>query len=254
MSSKVIEGKLTAWERWELASFDAPAGEARQDAETEPAITLAEAEEIERLFQQARAAGHAEGHAAGYATGYGEGQVVARAEGARLVELTRKLDSAMTKFDQEVAKDLLELALDVARQVIRQSLAVRPDLLLEVVRETLAQMPHVHVTIQLHPDDASLVRSYLGDQLSHAGHRIHEDKRLSRGDCLLESGGSLLDATLATRWRRTVENLGSSAGWVLQSTASAGETKASEAGDAARAPLLPNDERGVAVKDDGVPK
>ena len=214
MSSKILEGKLSAWERWELSNFDKPAGADQQDPDAAPAITLAQAEEIERLFQQARQAGHAEGHAAGYSSGYGEGQVVARKEGARLVDLTAKLDTAMNQFDQKVAKDLLDLALDVARQIIRQALAVKPELLLEVVRETLAQMPHVHVTIQLHPEDASLVRSYLGDQLSHAGHRIHEDRRLARGDCMLESGGSLLDATLATRWRRTVENLGSDAGWL----------------------------------------
>jgi len=229
MSSKIIEGKLTAWERWELASFDAPT--IRQDSDAEPAITLAEAEEIERLFQQARAAGHAAGHAAGYSTGYGEGQVVARAEGARLVELAGKLDGAMTQFDQKVAKDLLELALAVARQVIRQALAVKPELLLEVVRETLSQMPHVHVTIQLHPEDASLVRSYLGDQLAHAGHRIHEDPRLARGDCLLESGGNLLDATLATRWRRTVENLGSNADWLLAPATTTAGDAASKATD-----------------------
>jgi flagellar assembly protein FliH len=253
MSSKIIEGKLTAWERWELASFDAPAGDGRQDPDAEPAITLAEAEEIERLFQQARAAGHAEGHAAGYASGYGEGQVVARAEGARLVELTRKLDDAMTQFDRQMARDLLELALTVARQVIRQALAVKPELLLEVVRETLSQMPHVHVTIQLHPEDASLVRSYLGDQLSHAGHRIHEDPRMARGDCLLESGGSLLDATLATRWRRTVENLGSNADWLLPPSEAPLESEASAA-TAAPLQVRQDDAANVETKDDGVVK
>lgn len=217
MSTKILEGSLTAWERWELANFDAPVGPVPADTDAEPAITLAQAEEIERLYQQARDTGHAEGHAAGHAQGYGEGQVRAKEEGARLAALTSKLESAMTQFDQRVAKDLLDLALEVARQVIRQALVIKPELLVEVVREALAQMPHVHVTIQLHPEDASLVRSYLGDQLSHAGHRIHEDRRLARGDCLLESGGSVLDATLATRWRRTVGNLGVNSEWLMTS-------------------------------------
>ncbi|MCX7172470.1 MAG: flagellar assembly protein FliH [Proteobacteria bacterium] len=253
MSSKITDGKLTAWERWELASFDAPTGAIQDDAETEPAITLAVAEEIERRYQQAKESGHAEGHAAGYASGYGEGQVVARAESTRLAELSTKLDSAMTQFDQRVAPDLLELALDVARQVIRQALAVKPELVLEVVKETLSQMPHVHVTIQLHPEDASLVRSYMGDQLSHAGHRIHEDRRLARGDCLLESGGSLLDATLATRWRRTVENLGSNAEWLQPSTA---ETLIEESPENKEPParLPESDDASAEMKNTGIPK
>lgn len=253
MSSKITEGKLTAWERWELASFDAPIAAIGQDADAEPAITLAVAEEIERRFQQAREAGHAEGHAAGFASGYGEGQVQARSEGARLLDLTTKLDSAMRQFDQQVAKDLLALALDVARQVIRQSLAVKPELLLEVVRETLSQMPHVHVTIHLHPEDASLVRSYLGDQLSHAGHRIHEDRRLARGDCLLESGGSLLDATMATRWRRTVENLGSNAEWIVPSMAETGKEESPE-GEGPRAAVPQSDGAGAEMKNSDMPK
>ncbi|MFA6311260.1 MAG: flagellar assembly protein FliH [Sterolibacterium sp.] len=228
MATHNAEGKLTAWERWELASFDVPTAAIEQEPGTEPAITLAVAEEIERLFQQARETGHAEGHAAGFSSGYGEGQVLARSEGARFVELSTKLDNAMTRFEQQVAKDLLDLALDVARQVIRQALAVKPELLLEVVRESLSQMPHVHVTVHLHPEDASLVRSYLGDQLSHAGHRIQEDRQLARGDCLLESGGSLLDATLATRWRRTVENLGSNAAWLQASAAEQSAVKSPE--------------------------
>jgi len=253
MSSKIKDGQLTAWERWELASFDPPSGVRQQDTDAEPAITLAVAEEIERLFQQARETGLAEGHAAGYSSGYAEGQSLARMEGARLVELTTKLDSAMTQFDQQVAKDLLELALDVARQVIRQALAVKPELLLEAVRELLSQMPYVHVTIQLHPEDASLVRSYLGDQLSHAGHRIHEDKRLARGDCLLESGGSLLDATMATRWRRTVENLGSHADWLTPSMAETRELESPrEVG--ARTENAPSEGTSVEVNDGDIPK
>ncbi|MBI3525152.1 MAG: flagellar assembly protein FliH [Betaproteobacteria bacterium] len=197
---------LTAWERWELASFDAPSGP-RKEASNEPEIKLPTAEEIEQIFQQARQTGHA--------AGYAEGQAQARAEGARLVALATQLDLALTEMDQQVAEDLLALALDVARQVIRQALVVKPDLLLETVREALALMQHPHATIHLHPDDASLVRSYLGDQLAHAGHRIHEDRRLERGGCLIEAGGSQLDAGMATRWRRTVESLGSNAEWLM---------------------------------------
>jgi flagellar assembly protein FliH len=84
---------------------------------------------------------------------------------------------------------------------------------LNVIREALAQLPHLHAAIFLNPEDASLARSYLGDQLTHAGHRIHEDPKLARGDCVLEAGGSHIDATVATRWRRTLEGLGLGDAW-----------------------------------------
>ncbi|MDD5176120.1 MAG: flagellar assembly protein FliH [Sterolibacterium sp.] len=210
MSAKNSENKLTAWERWEMANFDPPPAPNQNLPAGEPAITLSTAEEIERLLQEAREKGHATGHAAGYA----EGKLLARAEGARLVALTTQFDAALSVFDQQVVEDLLALALDVARQIIRQAIAVKPELLLETIHEALAQMQHPHATIHLHPEDASLVRSYFGDQLAHAGHRIQEDRRLERGGCKIEAGGSQIDASMATRWQRIVASLGSNAEWL----------------------------------------
>jgi flagellar assembly protein FliH len=219
MPSETNEGKLTAWERWELASFDQPdAAETR--AQDEDVIRPPSVEEIEHIHQQA----HEAGHAAGYAAGYAEGQACAREESARLGVLVTQLESALSEFDQQVAEGLLALALDVARQVIRQTIAVKPQVLLETIHEALSQMPHPHATIHLNPEDASLVRSYLGEQLAHAGHRIHEDQRLERGGCLIEANGSQIDASLTTRWRRAVESLGSNAEWL--EPASARETPA----------------------------
>jgi flagellar assembly protein FliH len=211
MSAESDEGTQTAWERWELASFDAPgtpgsAAAARNSAPAGMPLKPSAAEEIEQLRQQARNTGQAEG--------YAEGRAQALKEAKRLAALAEQLDSALNAFDQQVAEDLLALALDVARQVIRQSLAVKPELLLETVREALVQMPHQHANIILHPEDASLVRTYLGEQLAHAGQRILEDPRIERGGCLIEAAGSQIDASLATRWRRVVENLGSNAEWL----------------------------------------
>ena len=210
MSSKTPEDKLSAWERWELACFDPPRTPAQLLGSGEAAITLSTAEEIERRLQEARETGHAQGSA----TGYAEGQQRARNESARLVALTVQLDQALAGFDQQVAEDLLALALDVARQVIRQTVAVKPELLLETIHEALAQMHHPHATIHLHPEDASLVRSYFGDQLAHAGHRVQEDRRLERGGCTIEAGGSQIDATMETRWRRVIATLGSNSEWL----------------------------------------
>jgi flagellar assembly protein FliH len=112
-----------------------------------------------------------------------------------------------------VADELLALATEIAQRVVRAEISARPDVILRVVHEALAQLPHQHATIFLHPDDASLVRSYVGDALAHAGHRLLDEPRLNPGDCTLESGSSQLDATVATRWRRVVEALGLTSAW-----------------------------------------
>ena len=214
MNSEVDKGKLSAWERWEMAAFDGvadPRGP-RGAPETQPVpeIALPTAAEIEQIRQAA----HQEGFQQGRQEGYSAGQAQASAEGRRLAALAVQLDQALAQFDQQMAEDLLHLALEVARQVVRQSVAVRPERVIEVIHEALAQLPLAHAVIRLHPEDASLARSYLGDQLAHAGHRILEDARQQRGGCLVESGGSQLDASVTTRWRRVAESLGASSDWL----------------------------------------
>ncbi len=197
---------LTAWERWELAAFDEAARPAAApDKDAPPAVKLPTAEEVEQIREQARQEG--------YQAGYSEGQGKARDEAQRLARATARLDAAINGLEDQVAEELLALAVEIGRQVARSELSAQPAILLNVIREALALLPHQHAAIFLNPEDASLARSYLGDQLTHAGHRIHEDPKLQRGDCVLEAGGSHIDATVATRWRRTLEGLGLDAAW-----------------------------------------
>lgn len=195
---------LTAWERWELANFDAEATVSTNQSSAAEVVAVDQGE-LDRLRDEARQAG--------YKAGYADGQTAARAEASRLANAAASLEQALAEFDQQVADELLALATEVARQVVREEITARPDIIVKVVHEALAQLPHQHATIFLHPDDASLVRSYAGDALAHAGHRVLEDSRLNRGDCLLESGSSQTDATLATRWRRVIETLGIASAW-----------------------------------------
>ena len=132
----------------------------------------------------------------------------------RLHTLVEQLDGALAEFDQKVAEELLGLALEVARQVLRQAIAARPETILEVVKEALLQLPHQHAALYLHPEDASLVRSYLGDQLAHAGHRLHEEPAMARGGVRVDAGGSHLDASVETRWRRVIESMGAASEWI----------------------------------------
>jgi flagellar assembly protein FliH len=195
---------MTAWERWELASLDASLPGADSEA-TPGAPVVLDRTEIERICEEARREG--------YEAGYSAGLAAALAEAKRLASAAESLDQALVAFDQQVADELLALATEIAQRVVRAEISARPDVILGVIHEALAELPHQHATIFLHPDDASLVRSLVGDSLSHAGHRLLDEPRLSRGDCVLESGSSQQDGTVATRWRRVVETLGLAKAW-----------------------------------------
>ncbi len=244
MSNPIPKEKMTAYQRWELASFDAerppvtppdvrldvPPAEAAQVAgeiETppqEPPLALPTAEEIERIHQEAHTAGYtagySTGYAAGYAAGYDEGIKAAQAVANDMASLMDHLQQALATIDQEVAEQLLVLAIEIANQVLRQSLHIQPELILPVVKEAVTTLHphHGQPLLFVHPDDATLVRSHLGEQLAHANWRIIDDKSLSAGGCRVELGASEVDATLETRWRRVIEAIGVNQEWLKART------------------------------------
>lgn len=215
MSNSVIQKEqLSAYQRWELNSFDDATpdksleSEQNAGADKNLAVVLPTTEQIEHIRQQAQA----EGHAAGYQMGKNQAQV----EVQRLQTLLGNLEQELQQFDQQLAQDLLALSLDVAKQMICQVLKIRPELVLEVVQEAMRCLPHFnqHAHMILHPDDATLVRSYLGDQLSHSGWKIFEDTRIGRGGCRLETAGSQVDATLPSRWQNVLAAIGQEGNWL----------------------------------------
>lgn len=243
MSNWIPKEKLTAYQRWEVAAFDEeqkagktqaleqpqPAVEAGEEAapeevsvaladetqapapdqqpEAEP-VLLPTAEDIERM--------HHEAHEAGYAAGYQEGIGAAQTSAEAMATLLDNLQQAMSAIDQRVAEQLLTLAIEVASQVLRQSLRVQPDLLLPVVKEAVSSLHphHGQPLLFVHPDDAAMVRGHLGEQLSHVNWRLVEDATLTPGGCRVELGASEVDATLETRWRRVVEGIGITQDWL----------------------------------------
>lgn len=193
--------QLTAYQRWELDSFDAP-------EKGHTAAILPTASQLERLHQQA--------HEEGYAAGHSEGSERAAAEAARLQQIVTALTEESQRFDQRVADDLLSLALAVSKQVLRQALKLRPELILAVVNEVLAQLPlsHQRARLILHPEDATLVRLSLGERLKQSGLEIIQNAEIGRGGCRLEATECEIDATIERRWQRVVDAIGSDHAWI----------------------------------------
>jgi len=180
------------------------------DAPAAAAVARPTDEEIERIEAEARAAGYAAGHAAGLGD--------ALAEAAKLAIVLDNLQQAVAGIEQEIADQLLALAIEIANQVMRQSLRLQPELILPLVREAMTALhPHQgQPQLFLHPDDAALVRTRLGEQLAHGNWRISDDSTLTAGGCRVELGASEVDATVETRWRRVVEAIGVSPEWLRE--------------------------------------
>lgn len=209
---KVIpKEQLSAYQRWEMAGLDP---EPLPVAVEQP-VELPTAEEIEQIHEQARQEGFTAGREAGYQEGFAAGQQAAQAQGDAIAQLLASAQAAFGDFATSLEGEVLTLALDLVRQMLRHALAVKPELLLFAVREAMASLPLDAERLQLvaHPEDVALLRQYLqAEEL--ARWQLNEDGRISRGGFRIETAANALDATLETRWRQLVAAFDRQDGWL----------------------------------------
>jgi flagellar assembly protein FliH len=241
------------YQRWQMTSFDevpsAPARTARAmpgmpaAPATQPApttISLPTAAELEMIREQARAEGHAEGVAAGQDEGYAagrqqgyedgleqgreqgrnegleQGRLEAADELASLSQIATTFGQAVQDADETIARDVLELALHLARNMVRTAFDVKPELILPVVRQAIDYLPSLQqpALLTLHPDDALIVRDHMGHELDKTGWRIVEDAQLARGGCRVDTASNQIDAQIGSRWQRLASALHGNVEWL----------------------------------------
>lgn len=152
----------------------------------------------------------------GFRAGFASGEAAVRSATVRLAKIAASAEHCLAGHEQQIAEGLLDLALDIARQIVRADLKVKRDDVLKVVREAMDCLPQstVRAQLYLHPNDADLVRSHIGDELASGSWQIVEDHRIEPGGCRISAASCDVDATLATRWKRVVGTLGRDLSWI----------------------------------------
>ncbi|MFC5547980.1 flagellar assembly protein FliH [Massilia aerilata] len=177
-------------------------------------------QELEAIREAARQQAHAEGFEAGHASGYEDGLALGRAEAAselaHLQEMAVSFGHAVTEADEAIAADVLELALHLAKNMVRTAFEVRPELILPVVREAVDYLPTLQqpALLILNPEDALIVRGSIGHELEKTGWRIVEDTNVARGGCRIDTASNQIDAQIGSRWQRLAHALGRNVEWL----------------------------------------
>lgn len=164
---------------------------------------LPTAEEIEAIQREA----WEEGYRAGHAEGLAAGQAEIEARAARWQALVNSLTQPLEAAEGELETALIELALALAKQLVRREMKTQPDEIIPVVREALGALPTAarEVVVHLHPEDAALVRATIHSPGS--SWRIEEDGAISRGGCVVVTPTSRVDATLERRIAQLVSSV-----------------------------------------------
>ncbi|MGA7180236.1 MAG: flagellar assembly protein FliH [Thiobacillaceae bacterium] len=206
MSSIIIpKERLTAYQRWEMASFDTDEAELHIQTNQPHA-------ELVNVKEAARAAGHAEGYAAGMQAA----RAMLDGQKKSIQQISDSLQAEVSQFSQTMAEEVLKLALDLTKVMVQQALTVHPQLIIPVVQEALNRLPPMVHPIQLavNGDDARLLKEAFADEITSFGLKVRVDNTLTRGGCKLETTASQVDATMESRWKRLTHALSQSGPWL----------------------------------------
>jgi flagellar assembly protein FliH len=167
----------------------------------------------------------------GYAEGFAQGRAQATLEAQRQIsdfmanqgqqaaqgfaKLFVAAQAQQAEAEQVMARGVLDLACELARQVVRHELSANPQVLQPVIREALGLLAAETkgAVVKLHPLDFEAFEAVVKAEFVNLSLTLLPDASLTRGGCLIESSGTVVDGTVEKRWQRAVASLGLSSTW-----------------------------------------
>lgn len=213
-------------------AFNRKAGWKYEPPEPEIEMLPPTAEEIEAIraaahaegFAQGQQEGHAQGaeegclkgHEEGFAKGFEEGKTEGLTAGEELVQqhldswvsLLDSLQNPVANVEQELQKELILLAVSLARGVIRSEVKTNTDLIFQALSEGLKALPiqEKNYQIHLHPDDIKLVNDHFSPEEINKHHwDFIESPELSSGGCEIVTQSNAVDITIERRVKDVID-------------------------------------------------
>ena len=220
--TRFIPGEeIDAVAQWNFDAVDTEALEAAAKARA------AQQERDQLQDTRMRQDGYAEGFAQGFAQGQAHAiveeqhkfekyvQEEAGAKAERFAQLFTLAEQQLKEAEQIMSQGVMDLALALARQVVRQELSINPNVLQPVVREALGLLmaDSKAAVVRLHPLDIEVFQDALTTEFASVSLTLVADSSIAPGGCVVSSAGTVVDGRLATRWRRAVATLGVDEPW-----------------------------------------
>jgi flagellar assembly protein FliH len=143
------------------------------------------------LEREAFAKGFAQGELAGAEAAGQRGEMMLH----RLTQTIEELTQVRAQMIFQTERQMVQLAMAVARRVVQREVSLDPDLLIAMARVALERLGETaQVKIRLHPDDYEAAGAARVAQLAGSNVMILADAHLSRGGCRIESDMGVLDA------------------------------------------------------------
>ena len=159
----------------------------------------------QQAFERGREAGRTEGRSAC--------QEQVQEEIKRALKMASHIAQVRLGGLEERERDIVEVALAIARKILLHELAVDKEVVVRQVRRVLELLPGRElVTLRVHPQDAQLLQSVqatLESEFDLIGQlRIEGRDEVDAGGCVVEQAGLLFDAQISQQLHTISEEFG----------------------------------------------
>ncbi len=151
----------------------------------------------------------------GYQAGEKSGLKMAEEKIDAMVEKVAKTLEELAQLRHQMAlegeKDLVKLAIEIARKLVHREIHIDEKIILSLVRVALEQLTGSgRIIVFAHPSDYKVLRKNL-DEVSSANTEttlvFKIDEKLDRGDCLIESELGIVDARISEQFQEIEKGL-----------------------------------------------
>ncbi len=218
-------GKTNAFNRTSEWRYEPPEDEVDE-------LTLPTAEEIEAIRQAAQQEGYQQGYNEGKQEGFEEGKQQGLTRGleegreqgqrealeatkgeideqaARFEQLMSQLHQPIARVDRALEQELVKLAMELARAVIRVEVNTNENVILDALSAGLNVLPvqESRYQIRMHPDDIQLIRQHFtAEELDKHQWQLIDAPQLKRGGCDIVTQTNAVDVTLERRLRDVMD-------------------------------------------------
>ena len=178
----------------------------------DPVLSSNQEARTDDVIESAKKAAHAAGFQEGRSQGLAE--VSARVEKIKSItdKMMGELNASSKNFFDEFEKTLTDLSLHLAARIIGEAAYTLPEVVRSNVEKCLGLLAGAgNVIIKINPGDYEVIKELLPNLErkfdGHFSYMIEPDQKISRGGCLIEMDGSVIDGRIETQFHKLKEEM-----------------------------------------------
>ncbi len=137
--------------------------------------------------------------------GYQQGIDAAKQDIESLKEAIEDFFRAKQDVYDEIAPDILEISLDIAKKIIKKEMSENPEILLENIKGILKGLSKEEskIVLKVNPSQAVMLKQEMPEAVAMAGLEakviIMPDEDTMEGGCMLTTDNGVIDTTIETQ-------------------------------------------------------